>query len=265
MPDQRLQIVSFEFSGKQSREPDVISEEFVSLMRRLPPEYRYSASGPYDYFSGEHGEVRSEEVVAMLDQMTPVLTSRLEGEIRDRLPRRSSVGVTAEMRFTSGSVEVVGYVVLTWLGKIVLDEVQTGLEELVRSSASRVVNGAMRELRAIIGVSLEPMKIEATAIDGETSPAPSAVPGGAASSPAPVLTPASAAPVAAAVQQPNDRSFRRLELIVLILTVLVAFMLIDRFLVISMRPGVGVQGITAGTPAPAPAVAVTRGEQAVTP
>lgn len=68
------------------------------------------------------------------------IASELEQEIRRLLPPLPSLSVKAGLRFSAGSLEAFGTVVVTWLITTVLDIGKAEVQDVVRAAAELVIN-----------------------------------------------------------------------------------------------------------------------------
>ncbi|MGK9171452.1 hypothetical protein KXR53_34520 [Inquilinus limosus] len=146
--------------------------------------------------------------VKRLNEKANDLAREIEREMLAMMPPDPFLSVQAEIRFRSGSLVMLGTLaILSWSGSIVLDAVRAQLTEVVKIAVQRVVSAAI----AAVAPALPPMQCSVSSRSAAAEPTP-------------------AAPSWRETRRPGWR-----DLVLVLLAVAVVVLLLDRFVVITLR------------------------------
>jgi hypothetical protein len=172
-------------------------------------------------------------IVAFLNEKAEALAEGIERDLQRRL-QRFRVTVQAEVQFEVGSVEMAATVLLMWTGRVIAsaarDEFAKQLGGIVRLTVQRAVNRTMRSIAP--GPAMRPMRVDepdlvrvSTLEDRK----------GTASAPEPTKT-AATSELRPIVPDGATNLHRWTFLAVLALLLLNLLLVLDRFVIIQVRP-----------------------------
>lgn len=223
MMPQNIEILTFEISGMtdfvdnkdlQRREPVTISDS---------PQV-FSHEEDQQIHGKEYAPKKIEEIVYSLNSKSINYSREIESQIRKSLPPHPNLSFQVEVRFHTGSIMMTGTVVaICWVGNIILGEVREQLADVIKLATKRVIDNHLSN-------SFEHLK----PMDMGVKPAQTNDEKADADEPSSTVLP----PNQLTSHVPNRETPSWLVSLVLILTLLVAFLMLDRFFDIKLKDDV---------------------------